>query len=168
MVMKLQALIEERHMKKGDRLPAERQLATSLGVSRPSLREAIQQLNSQGVLISRRGDGTYIQQLPEQWPQQLIVNPISNLIEEDPLYRFDLLQYNVLLGRKKVYNDPVNGDLLSEQHFQVMDAIDRKDPEAARQAVCGHIEFVINHVRSLDEDEARQKRANRLNRVDSK
>lgn len=41
---------------------------------------------------------------------------------------FDLLQYNVLLGRKKVYNDPVNGDLLSEQHFQVMDAIDRKDP----------------------------------------
>ncbi len=48
---------------------------------------------------------------------------------------FDLLQYNVLLGRKKVYNDPVNGDLLSEQHFQVMDAIDRKDPEAARQAV---------------------------------
>ncbi|RSR34393.1 transcriptional regulator LldR, partial [Acinetobacter baumannii] len=25
-----------------------------------------------------------------------------------------------------------------------------------------------NHVRSLDEDEARQKRANRLNRVDSK
>lgn len=242
-VMKLQALIEERHMKKGDRLPAERQLATSLGVSRPSLREAIQQLNSQGVLSSRRGDGTYIQQLPEQWPQQLIVNPISNLIEEDPLYRFDvqearllleggtawyaalrstpedrakihhyfneisrhqnagdsaqaavadaefhlaiaeashnvvliqmmrslfdLLQYNVLLGRKKVYNDPVNGDLLSEQHFQVMDAIDRKDPEAARQAVCGHIEFVINHVRSLDEDEARQKRANRLNRVDS-
>lgn len=49
-----------------------------------------------------------------------------------------------------------------------MDAIDRKDPEAARQAVCGHIEFVINHVRSLNEDEARQKRANRLNRVDSK
>ena len=52
-------------------MPAERQLATSLEF-RPSLREAIQQLNSQGVLISRRGDGTYIQQLPEQWPQQLI------------------------------------------------------------------------------------------------
>ena len=41
-VMKLQALIEQRQMKQGDRLPAERQLATSLGVSRPSLREAIQ------------------------------------------------------------------------------------------------------------------------------
>lgn len=243
-VMKLQALIEQRQMKQGDRLPAERQLATSLGVSRPSLREAIQQLNSQGVLSSRRGDGTYIQQLPEQWSQQLIVNPISNLIEEDPLYRFDvqearlileggtawyaalrstpedrakihhyfdeisryqnagdsaqaavadaefhlaiaeashnivliqmmrslfdLLQYNVLLGRNKVYNHPINGDLLSEQHFQVMDAIDRQDPEAARQAVCGHIEFVINHVRALGEDEARQKRATRLTRVDSK
>lgn len=78
-------------------MPAERQLATSLGVSRPSLREAIQQLNSQGVLISRRGDGTYIQQLPEQWPQQLIVNPISNLIEEDPLYRFDVQEARLLL-----------------------------------------------------------------------
>ena len=243
-VQKLQALIEQRNLKQGDRLPAERQLATSLGISRPSLREAIQQLISLGVLSSRRGDGTYIQQLPETWSQQLIVEPISHLMQDDPHYRFDvqesrlvleggtawyaalrstdadrakihqyfdeiarhqahgdsvaaavadanfhlaiaeashnvvliqmmrslfdLLQYNVLLGRKKVYNDPVNGDLLSEQHFQVMDAIDRKDPEAARQAVCGHIEFVINHVRSLDEDEARQKRAHRLNRVDSK
>ncbi|MFW1806170.1 transcriptional regulator LldR, partial [Acinetobacter baumannii] len=45
-----------------------------------------------------------------------------------------------------------NGDLLREQHFQVMDAFYRTDPEAARQAVCGHFEFVINHVRSLDED----------------
>ena len=96
-VMKLQALIEQRQMKQGDRLPAERQLATSLGVSRPSLREAIQQLNSQGVLSSRRGDGTYIQQLPEQWSQQLIVNPISNLIEEDPLYRFDVQEARLLL-----------------------------------------------------------------------
>lgn len=78
-------------------MPAERQFATSLGVSRPSLREAIQQLNSQGVLISRRGDGTYIQQLPEQWPQQLIVNPISNLIEEDPLYRFDVQEARLVL-----------------------------------------------------------------------
>ena len=52
-VMKLQALIEERHMKKGDRLPAERQLATSLGVSRPSLREAIQQLNSRFFIVIR-------------------------------------------------------------------------------------------------------------------
>ncbi|MEK5777314.1 GntR family transcriptional regulator, partial [Acinetobacter nosocomialis] len=49
MVQKLQALIEQRNLKQGDRLPAERQLATSLGISRPSLREAIQQLISLGV-----------------------------------------------------------------------------------------------------------------------
>jgi GntR family L-lactate dehydrogenase operon transcriptional regulator len=40
---------------------------------------------------------------------------------------FDLLQYNVFLGRKKVYEHPISADLLSDQHFQVMDAIDRKD-----------------------------------------
>lgn len=60
----------------------------------------------------------------------------------------------------------MSADQLSEQHFQVMDAIDRQDAQAARDAVCGHIEFVIDHVRSLDEDEARQKRATRLHRID--
>lgn len=65
-----------------------------------------------------------------------------------------------------MYEHPVSADLLSDQHFQVMDAIDRKDAQSARDAVCGHIEFVIDHVRSLDEDEARQKRATRLTRID--
>lgn len=47
-VMKLQALIEERHMKKGDRLPAERQLATSLGFL---VRLCVKQFNSSIVKV---------------------------------------------------------------------------------------------------------------------
>ena len=46
--------------KSGDRLPAERELAVSLGVSRPSLREAIQKLASRGLLRSRQGGGTFV------------------------------------------------------------------------------------------------------------
>jgi GntR family L-lactate dehydrogenase operon transcriptional regulator len=52
-VQSYRRLIEQRNLKQGDRLPAERQLATSLGISRPSLREAIQQLISLGILSSR-------------------------------------------------------------------------------------------------------------------
>lgn len=44
----------------GDRLPAERELAEGLGVSRASLRQAIVALEVQGVLEVRRGDGTYL------------------------------------------------------------------------------------------------------------
>jgi GntR family transcriptional repressor for pyruvate dehydrogenase complex len=52
----------------GDRLPAERELAVSLGVSRTVLREALSALQMAGVVESRVGDGTYISKSfnPEQ------------------------------------------------------------------------------------------------------
>ena len=43
-VSQLEALILEGSLKTGERLPAERALAERFGVSRPSLREAIQKL----------------------------------------------------------------------------------------------------------------------------
>lgn len=49
-------------LRPGDRLPAERSLAERFGVSRNSLREAIRSLAEQGVLESRRGDGTYVRE----------------------------------------------------------------------------------------------------------
>ena len=56
----LEQRILEGALKSGDRLPAERELALELGVSRPCLREAIQKLASRGLLYSRQGGGTYI------------------------------------------------------------------------------------------------------------
>jgi GntR family transcriptional repressor for pyruvate dehydrogenase complex len=51
---------EEAGLTVGDRLPAERDLAEGLEVSRASLRQAIVALEVQGVLEVRRGDGTYL------------------------------------------------------------------------------------------------------------
>ena len=51
----LESMILEGSLKPGDRLPPERQLAEQLGVSRPSLREAIQRLAARGMLLSRQG-----------------------------------------------------------------------------------------------------------------
>ncbi len=47
----------------GDRLPAEKELAASLGVSRGSLREGVRALATLGILDSRHGDGTYVTNL---------------------------------------------------------------------------------------------------------
>jgi GntR family transcriptional repressor for pyruvate dehydrogenase complex len=44
----------------GSRLPSERFITEKMGVSRPSLREAISALQIVGVLESRPGDGTYV------------------------------------------------------------------------------------------------------------
>lgn len=55
----------------GDKLPAERQMAESLGCSRPALKQALSILEAMEILECRQGDGNYI--LPFQ---NKIFNPI--------------------------------------------------------------------------------------------
>ena len=56
----LELITVQKKYKPGDKLPNENDLATELGVSRTTLREAIQYLSTQGVLEIRRGKGTYV------------------------------------------------------------------------------------------------------------
>jgi GntR family transcriptional repressor for pyruvate dehydrogenase complex len=50
----------------GDRLPPERIIAEQMGVSRPSVREALSALQLVGVVESKPGDGTYVVKVPER------------------------------------------------------------------------------------------------------
>ncbi len=59
----LTQLIRERDMRPGDRLPPERELASQLGVSRPSVREAMIALETAGLVEVRTGSGTYIREI---------------------------------------------------------------------------------------------------------
>ena len=52
--------IERENLNPGDRLAPERELAKKLGISRPSLREAIQVLQTQGRLLVRHGIGVFL------------------------------------------------------------------------------------------------------------
>ena len=53
-------LIERGELRPGDRLPAERDLATHIGVSRPTVRAGLRALAAMGVVQSRHGSGTFI------------------------------------------------------------------------------------------------------------
>jgi GntR family transcriptional repressor for pyruvate dehydrogenase complex len=56
--------IERGQLRPGDRLPAERQLAARVGVSRPSVRAGLRTLSAMGVVQTRHGSGTYITESP--------------------------------------------------------------------------------------------------------
>lgn len=56
----IEALIRKRHLAPGSKLPSERELAEMLGVSRPSLREAMIALETLGLVEVRVGEGTFV------------------------------------------------------------------------------------------------------------
>lgn len=56
----LEVLIRGGHFNVGDRLPSERQLSTWFGVSRPTVRVALTQLESRGLVVTRSGSGTFV------------------------------------------------------------------------------------------------------------
>ncbi len=56
----IEQLILRGILRPGERLPSERDLAERLGVSRPSVREAIATLVDQGLLNTRAGSGIYV------------------------------------------------------------------------------------------------------------
>jgi GntR family transcriptional repressor for pyruvate dehydrogenase complex len=65
-VEQLCAYIADNEMMPGEKLPAERDLATKLGVSRASLSQALVALEVQGVLSVRHGDGAILVRRPTE------------------------------------------------------------------------------------------------------
>ncbi|MBL8165116.1 MAG: FadR family transcriptional regulator [Anaerolineae bacterium] len=65
------SLIREQQLRPGDRLPPERELASLMGVSRATVREALRSLAMMNVIELRHGSGTYITSLE---PQLLVEN----------------------------------------------------------------------------------------------
>lgn len=53
-------LIRSGHLKSGDKLPPQDELARTLGISRTSLREALVQLSYRGIVESIHGRGTFV------------------------------------------------------------------------------------------------------------
>jgi GntR family transcriptional regulator, transcriptional repressor for pyruvate dehydrogenase complex len=80
----LKALIAEGSLAAGDRLPPERELAARLGVSRPTLREAVAALVIIGVLESRQGAGTFVVRTPDETTAEGAPSPTDVSIDLGP------------------------------------------------------------------------------------
>jgi len=60
----LERAIEAGELPRGSKLPNELDLASELGISRPTMRQAIRQLVDKGLLVRRRGIGTIVAPRP--------------------------------------------------------------------------------------------------------
>ena len=64
------AMISNGGLKPGDKLPAERDLAKHLKVSRQSIREALKKAETQGLIEVRHGEGTFVRSMVSHWMEE--------------------------------------------------------------------------------------------------
>jgi GntR family transcriptional repressor for pyruvate dehydrogenase complex len=77
----------------GDKLPSERDLAESLGVSRSSIRDAIRSLELMGMVEPRQGAGTIVRQISSD----SLVNPLANARKRKEELVGELLDFRKML-----------------------------------------------------------------------
>jgi len=75
----------------GDRLPKEQDLSEKLGVSRPTLREALTVLEAVGLIEVRPGEGSIVKSVVPQNIQE----PIQDMIDVDPSKVLELFEVRV-------------------------------------------------------------------------
>lgn len=113
-VEQLEAMILEGALQPGERLPAERTLAEQFGVSRPSLREAIQKLAAKGLLTSRQGGGTYVAEALGS----SFSDPLVALLGEHPEAQRDLLEFRHTLEADCAYYAALRATEMDHQRLR--------------------------------------------------
>jgi GntR family transcriptional repressor for pyruvate dehydrogenase complex len=133
---RIESMILEGTLELGEKLPPERELAIQFDVSRPSLREAIQRLESKGLLTRRQGGGTYVN---DELRAQL-TDPFFELLNTHPESQYDLLEFRYALEGISAYYAALRGNAKDFRMIkESFDAI-----EEAQQA--NNIELEIQNV----------------------
>lgn len=85
--------LRENRLGDGDKLPNERELCVLLGVSRSTLREALQRLSARNVLEVRRGVGVFV-----SYKHGVSEDPLGiTLIHDQKKLVHDLLEFRILI-----------------------------------------------------------------------
>jgi len=113
-VEQLETMILEGTLQPGERLPPERVLAEQFGVSRPSLREAVQKLAAKGLLSSRQGGGNFVtENLGSSFS-----DPLISLLEDRPEAQRDLLEFRRTLEADCAYYAALRATEVDREHLR--------------------------------------------------
>jgi GntR family transcriptional repressor for pyruvate dehydrogenase complex len=241
-VRQVELLILRGILRPGERLPSERDLAERLGVSRPSLREAIAELSAKGLIETRANAGVFVADVlgsafspalvalfashdeavfdyvafrrdmeglaaeraaklasdtdlkvidtifrkmeaahPKRNPSEearldaefhlAIIEASHNVIMLHMMRSmFDLLREGVFYNRSVMFKQRTNRAQLLDQHRAINDALQGRDPQAARAAVTRHLDYVEEALKDQqkfeqNEEIARLRYAHETNRT---
>jgi GntR family transcriptional repressor for pyruvate dehydrogenase complex len=87
--------IMERAWLPGTKIPSENALGVALGVSRVSIREALQMLVSLGLLETRHGGGTYVR----EYSGEILFNPLLPMLALDTPDILHVLEYRKIVEK---------------------------------------------------------------------
>lgn len=88
---RIQAMILEGVLRPGERLIAERELAAKLGVSRPSLRDGLAQLQARGLVVGGKSGTTVAPYLAK------LADPLAELFRDDERVAADYFEFRAVV-----------------------------------------------------------------------
>lgn len=102
----MQNLLIEGTWKAGDKLPSENELSAAFGVSRMTIRQAMQKLKALGLIETRTGSGSYVREVnPEDYLNELI--PMMYIGSPSQIHVF---QYREMIDSESVRIATMMGD----------------------------------------------------------
>jgi DNA-binding GntR family transcriptional regulator len=97
----LQEQIAVGEVRPGDRLPSESELCRYHGVSRMTIRRAINILVEQGLVLTKQGRGTFIKPM-QFWAATFSLGQLQNLLSDERGIRIRILEASIKLARGRV------------------------------------------------------------------
>jgi len=128
----LESMILDGRLLAGQKLLSERTLAEQFAVSRPSVREAIQKLETKDLVERKQGGGTFVK--PRL--NELITDPLLLLLSDKPEMQFDLLEFRHALEGMAAYYAALRGQPEDYQALEsALDALPDDSTDKSQQAI---------------------------------
>ena len=126
-----------KRLQPGDKLPSERELAETLGVSRSSIRDAIRSLELMGMVEPRQGAGTIVREISSE----SLVNPLANAIKRKEDLIGELLDFRKMLEPQLAARAATRAS--PDEIAEMEDILDRQDRKlrAGESAIAEDSEF---------------------------